>query len=300
MSPRHPDFLIVGAPKCGTTAMTRYLEAHPQVFMAARKDLHYFGSDLQFTRRARRTEAEYLGHFADAPPTALRAGEASVWYLASTRAAAEIHAFNPEMRIIIMLREPVSMMHALYTQLRLNGLGDEDLPTVEAALAAEPERARGRRLPPGTPLPQALLYRQAAAFSVQIERYQAVFPSDQLLVVLQDDLKADAAGTYRKTLAFLGVDADFEVDLRPVNSNKVVRSEGVRRLIAQTPASAKRLVPERLRRTLRKQIQRLNTRHEARAPLDPVLQKQLRAELRPEVERLSALIGRDLSAWLPR
>lgn len=277
--------------------MTRYLEAHPQVFVAERKDLHHFGSDLGFRHRPRRTEAEYLRHFADVPPGAVRVGEASVWYLYSQQAAREIQAFDPAMRIIIMLREPVSMMHALYTQLRLNGLGDEDLPTFAAALDAEGERAAGRRLPPQTPLPEALLYRRVAAFSTQIERYQAVFPARQLHVILQEDLQGDAAGTYRKTLEFLGVDADFQPDLRPVNSNKVVRSERLRRLIAHTPASAKGLVPGGLRRALRKQIQRLNSRHAARPPLDPALRARLREAMRPEVARLEQVIGRDLSAW---
>ena len=63
---RRPDFLIVGAPKCGTTAMARYLSAHPDVFGADRKDLHYCGSDLGFTRRDRLNEAAYLEHFDDA------------------------------------------------------------------------------------------------------------------------------------------------------------------------------------------------------------------------------------------
>lgn len=294
---RGPDFLIVGAPKCGTTAMTRYLEAHPQLFVAARKDLHYFGSDLGFTQRPARSDAAYHSHFAGAEG-ALRAGEASVWYLYSARAAEEIHAYNPDMRIIIMLREPVSMMHALYTQLRFNGLGDEDLPTFEEALAAEPDRAAGRRLPPQTPLPEALLYRRAATFSEQIARYQAVFPPEQLHIILQDDLKADTAAAYQRTLAFLAVDEAFQPDLRPVNASKQVRSEGVRRLIARTPGRLKGAIPSGMRRTLRKQIKRLNSRHAKRPPLDPALKARLRAELRPEVERLAALIDRDLSDWL--
>ncbi len=291
------SFLIVGAPKCGTTAMTRYLEAHPEVFVAARKDLHYFGSDLNFTRRQRWSEAEYAENFAEAGGVAA-AGEASVWYLYSKRAAEEIAAYNPDMRIIIMLRQPVDMMHALYTQLRLNGLGDEDLTTFEEALDAEPDRAAGRRIPAHCPLPEALLYRRAARFSEQVQRYQAVFPPEQILVLLQDDLKADTPATYRRTLEFLGVDAEFQPSLERVNANKVVRSERLRKLIALTPTSAKDLIPTSLRRGVRKQVAKLNSRHAPRAPLDPALRTSLLAELAPEIEALSAVIDRDLSGWL--
>jgi hypothetical protein len=291
------SFLIVGAPKCGTTAMTRYLEAHPEVFVAARKDLHYFGSDLNFTRRRRWTAAEYATHFADAG-AARAVGEASVWYLYSQHAAAEIAAYNPDMRIIIMLRQPVDMMHALYTQLRLNGLGDEDLPTFQAALDAEPDRAAGRRIPANTPLPEALLYRRVARFSEQVRRYQAVFPPEQILVLLQDDLKADTPATYRRTLAVLGVDPDFQPTLERVNANKVVRSEGLRRLIALTPASAKGLIPDGLRRGVRKQVARLNSRHAPREAMDPALRARLLGELKEEIQVLSGVIDRDLSGWV--
>ena len=292
-----PSFLIVGAPKCGTTAMTRYLEAHPEVFVAARKDLHYFGTDLNFTRRQRLTPDDYAAHFADAQG-ARAAGEASVWYLYSQRAAAEIAAHNPEMRIIIMLRQPVDMMHALYTQLRLNGLGDEDLTTFQAALDAEPDRRAGRRIPAKTPLPEALLYRQVAAFAEQVRRYQDAFPAEQILVVLQDDLKADTPATYRRTLEFLGVDPSFQPSLERVNANKVVRSEGLRKLIAATPSAAKDLIPTGLRRGVRKGMAKLNSRHAPRPPLDPDLRAVLLEELRPEIERLADVIDRDLSDWV--
>ena len=295
---RRPDFLIVGAPKCGTTAMARYLSAHPDVFVADRKDLHYFGSDLGFTRRDRLNEAAYLEHFDDARAEA-RVGEASVWYLYSCRAAVEVAQFDPQMRIIVMLRHPVEMMYALYTQLRYNGLGDEDLDTFAAALDAEPSRREGRGLPiGGTPLPEALQYRRTAAFADQLTRYLEVFERQQVCVVLQDDLKADAGAAYRRVLTFLEVDPSFEPDLQVVNAHKVVRSEGLRKLISATPSAAKGLVPHGIRRQVRRGIRRANSRHVARAPLDTSLRTSLVTEFRPQVEQLATLIERDLSAWM--
>src|SRR5437016_1845324 len=110
---RKPDFFLVGAPKCGTTAMAQYLAARPDIFMA-RKEMHVFGSDLRFGPQFyRRNLDAYLAEFEgwkDQP----RGGEASVWYLLSKRAAAEIKAFNADARIIIMLRDPVEMLHSMY------------------------------------------------------------------------------------------------------------------------------------------------------------------------------------------
>src|SRR5262249_13384323 len=89
-----PDFFIVGAPRSGTTAMAQFLSGHPDIFMA-RKEMHVFGADLRFGRRFYRRDlptylAEFRGHGRR------RAGEASVWYLFSAQAAAEIKRFNPE------------------------------------------------------------------------------------------------------------------------------------------------------------------------------------------------------------
>ncbi|MEL6345546.1 MAG: sulfotransferase domain-containing protein [Myxococcota bacterium] len=292
-----PDFLIVGAPKCGTTAMCRYLAAHPDIFVAERKDLHFFGSDLNFTQRDRLSWDEYQSHFPT-DESAARTGEASVWYLYSQSAAAEIAAYNKEMRIIVMLRNPIDLMYAHYTQMRFNGLGDEDLTSFEAALAAEPQRAKGRALPTNTPLPEALLYRRVARLSEQIARYQEHFPASQIRIILIDDMRSDAAAAYRKTLKFLDVDPGFQPDLSPVNTHKTVRSERLRRLISATPSPLKNLIPRQWRRGVRKQIHRLNSQHAKRAPLDPQLRARLIEEFQPEVRRLSAQIDRDLSRWM--
>jgi len=294
---RRPDFLIVGAPKCGTTALSRYLTDHPQIHVASRKDLHFFGSDLGFTQRKRLSGAEYLEHFSPAK-TSLRVGEASVWYLYSKVAAAEIAGFDPCMKIIIMLRNPVDMMHALYTQLRFNGLGDEDLDRFEDALEAESARAEGRCLPPQTPLREGLLYRRVAKFSEQIMRYKRYFPADQICFVLHSDLRSDTPGVYRNVLEFLGVDTEFTPEFPVVNSSKVTRSEGLRKIVSSVPSWLKDSIPNPLRLAVRSRFRHWNTVHQSRPRLSPQLRQRLLREFHPEVTAVSALINRDLSHWL--
>ncbi len=297
MPPRLPDLFIVGAPKCGTTALTRYLEGHPQVFMAGRKDLHHFGSDLQMRHRPCADRAAYLQHFAGAGPAHLRLGDSSVWYLYSQRAAAEIAAFNPQARPIILLREPVSMMYALWGQLRYNSVHDEDIDDFALAMAAEADRAVGRRLPPRTPLPEGLLYRRVASFAEQVDRYFRAFGRERVLVLLQDDLKTDAEGTWGRVLDFLGLDRGFTPSLDAVNTAKEVRSPALRQLLAAIPDPLKALLPEGLRASTRRLLRKANSRHAERQPLDPALAARLRAEMAGEVDRLEALLGRDLSRW---
>ena len=160
---KRPDTFVVGAFKSGTTALYEYLRAHPQIFMCVPKEPMYFGADLT-PRYRRMTEQEYLALFADAQP-GQRAGEASPWYLYSHSAPAEIAHFAPDARIIVMLRNPVDVMHAQHGQLVFNRR--EDITDFAAALEAEPARRRGERIPGDAIRPEALYYRHSVHFAEQ-------------------------------------------------------------------------------------------------------------------------------------
>src|SRR5690349_13337870 len=135
---KRPDFFLVGAPKCGTSLMDTYLARHPDVFMCS-KEPHYFGADLAFNNPPRSLE-NYLSLF-EGSDAAKRVGDSSVWYLWSRTAAAEIKEFAPEASILVMLRNPVSMMHSLHSHLLYTA--DENIASFEQALAAEPDRREG-------------------------------------------------------------------------------------------------------------------------------------------------------------
>jgi hypothetical protein len=300
---RKPDVFIVGAPKCGTSAMHQYLAAHDEIYMA-KKEMHAFGSDLRFGPQFyRRNLQEYLAEF-DARNGERRAGEASVWYLYSAQAAAEIHAFNPEARIIIMLREPVEMLYSLYSQFRFDG--NEHLKTFEEALAAEEDRRAGRRIKRQTYLAQGLVYRDTARYTAQIRRYFEVFGRDRVHVVVYDDLVADVRATFCRTLDFLGVDsARIRTDFPTINGNKAVKHSALRGLlndplVRSTAVAVGRRLPRPVfaaLHDLERRLWKLNSRSEKRPPLAPEVRAQLQREFAPEVERLSELLGRDLTHW---
>lgn len=290
-----PNFLIVGAPKCGTTAMWRYLHQHPQIYLSQRKDLHYFGSDLKFLKRQRFSKDEYLSHFDNTNERAI--GEASVWYLYSQNAAKEIFEYNPNMKIIIMLRDPVQMVYAHYTQMKFNGLGDEDLSTFEEALEAEQDRKEGKRIPEYCPLASTLFYREIAKIATQIERYLEIFPKEHILFLFQEDMKTNIKDVYTQTLQFLEVNDNFTPDFKRVNSHKEVRFETLRKVIGKTPQGLKERIPKRSRKILSKTIRKYNSKHAERKKLAPETDKMLRSELDGEITRLAKISKRNLNHW---
>lgn len=301
-SNRRPDFFIVGAPKCGTTALAHYLARHPDIYMP-QKEMHFFGTDLHFGPQFyRRDQEAYQAEFAGWKGQA-RTGEASVWYLFSTQAAAEIKAFSPKASIIILVREPVSMLYSLYYQFLFDG--NEYLSSFEEALEAEHDRSMGRRIGRLTYLSQALAYRSTAQFTNQVRRYFDLFGRERVHVIIYDDLAADTAGTYRETLNFLGVSDALELSGTEGVGNSSVRIPALRSilndpLVRGTAIALRRLLPRPLFTVIQKtgtRIVALNQCASKRPPMPPDLRLSLQREFAPEVERLSALLGRDLTHW---
>lgn len=305
-----PDFFIVGAPKCGTTAMDAYLAQHPEIFMIP-KEQHYFGEDLEEIWRhpdagTHPSAEQYFALFAGSEG-AVRRGDSSVWYLWSRTAARELHDHNPDARIIVMLRNPVDMLASLHSQSLLNGV--EDIEDFEEAVAAEPDRRAGRRVPPNNgPVPWRLFYSELARFHDQVERYFVTFGRDQVHVILYDDLVADTPRTYRGVLEFLGVDPEFAPDFEVINANKRLRSRWLQQRVwnIEQDASALRrlgtaLLPHPIRSALLRRVvpalRRFNTESTRRQPVSPEVRNRLYEELARDIEKLSVLLDRDLSHW---
>lgn len=295
-----PQFFIVGAPKCGTTALYEYLKKHPQVFMP-RKEIYFFGRDFTFRHTQRPDTDYYLSLFADAPPTATCLGEASVWYLYSQTAAQEIKEFNEKAKIIIMLRRPADMLYSLHSQQLY--AGNENIASFEQALLAEKERRKGQRLPPYIGCPyQALYYSEVARYSRQVQRYLDVFGTRQVMVIVYDDFARHTADVYRAVLQFLEIDADFQPEFKRVNTNKTVRWGFLRNLMRQRPAFLvsliKKILPQRSRReAIQAKLWQLNTHYTDRKRLPPDLYRQLTNAHIYDITRLEQIINRDLTAW---
>jgi hypothetical protein len=301
-SPR-PNFFIVGAPKCGTTALYDYLKPHPEVFLPNLKEPKFFATDLDSggeweARYFVREEEDYLSLFAGAR-SEKRVGEASAVYLSSEVAAQRIKEFSSAAKIIVMLRNPVEMMHALHNQRVFDGF--EDIEDFEEALSAEAERRKGRRLPEKVVNAKALLYREMACYAGQLERFLKAFGAENVHVIIFDDFKSDPAASYAAVLRFLEIDESFRPEFKVSNASKRVRSRLLQRMLQNRPLRGRLfgggLLPAALRQKAIGKFRRLNTRFEPRPPMSAELRRSLQREFAAEVEKLSGLLDRDLTYW---
>jgi hypothetical protein len=304
---RVPDFFIVGHHKSGTTAMYEMLRRHPQIYMPEMKEPEFFGRihtgrrepapgsrehKPSFGETRPQTYAEYLSLFAAAAPEQ-RVGEASPSYLRSLTAASDIAAVQPAARIIAILREPVSFLYSLHLQMVRNHVQRE--LDFRKALASEGVVREAERVH---------LYTDRVRYVEQLERYHAVFSSEQILVLIYDDFRADNEAAVGSVLRLLDVEATGPI--QPLNANPTVapRSKhldawlfalrsGRGPVSRGVKATVKTLTPKRTQRKLVRTVQRKFV-YAGAPPLADGLMLELRRRFKPEVVALSEYLNRDL------
>jgi hypothetical protein len=297
-----PNFFIVGAPKCGTTALYEYLRPHPNIFMPEIKEPHFFARDLGTYPRIKTLE-DYTGLFATSSAEHLRLGEASVYYLRSSVAIPNIRAFNPDAKIIAMFRNPVDMVYSLHGQLLY--VSEETEGDFETAWRMQEQRSRGIDVPPRIRSPLLVQYAQVGQFGTQTERLLACFPRSQVKLILYDDFAASPQQVYDEVIDFLEIPHDQRSAFPRINESKRTRSAWLRKFSRKPPPvlhnafrSLKQAVGGELIGAVKEKIVALNTVKESRPPLSPAFRAELVESFREEVALLSRLLNRDLSHWV--
>jgi len=303
---RVPEFFLVGQPKAGSTAIYEMLLQHPGVYLPERKEPRFFVEELLERDAPRpggtpKTLAEYESWYADARPDQV-AGDTSPTYLWSRTAARRIQAAKPDAKIMMVLREPASLLRSLHME--LVELYVEDQTDFRTAIELEPRRREGKDMPRHTHWPALLMYSEQVRYVEQVSRFTELFPGEQIKIMIYDDFRADNEGTMREIMRFIGVDDSVELERREANPTVRVRSGAANRLfhsvvVGHGPisraakATARAVTPEdwRKRAFIKTKRTLLFTEPE---PADPQFMAELRERYRDDVRALSEMLGRDL------
>lgn len=272
---------------------------HPDVFMSPFKEPRYFCHDLTFYFRFNHL-ADYLGLFGAAEGYK-RIGEASTWYLASEQAPRRIRSVcGDDVHIIVMLRNPVDMVHSWHSQ--LVWMGNEPIVDIQEAYHAQEDRRQGRRLPERVNPWEGLFYRDIARYADRLERYFDVFGRENVHVIVFDDLVEDNERTWRRVCTFLDLDPEHEPRYQRSNPNTEVRSPWLRELVRDLPGPVDAVtsaLPTSARLKLRGLVNRANTQVAERDPLPEPLRREIAQDYEDDIEATSKLLDRDLTHWLP-
>jgi hypothetical protein len=289
-----PNFLIVGAAKCGTTSLYRYLSQHPDIVMPKWKELSLFIGDPHGPLHRVRKPQYYERVFAKTKGRSA-IGEASTSYLYDEHAPKRIKEALGAVKIIIILRYPVEMSYSLYNhQVRREG---ETIKTFEAALEAEDSRRKDSKFRRKCYGWHAnYYYYHRGLYFEQVKRYLDTFGKNSVMIVLFQDLVDDPAGACQRTFRFLGVDDSFVPEIKVHNPAGQVlhiprfwRDAGLFQKTVSFVFSWNliRKIPHLLRNVRRKTLR----------PINPTTADRLRERFHDDVCRLERLIGQDLSTW---
>ena len=297
-----PNFAVIGAAKSGTTALFQYLEQHPQVFVCEPKEPHFLafaGKKLDFrgpyddeiiNRRAVTEFPEYQNLFVKGE--GFRAiGEASVSTLYYGEAGvANIQRYIPDARLLCLLRNPVDRAYSAYNYYL--SLTREPIQDFAEAWELESERIKDN-------YHHIWHYRQMGLYASQIQRFQEVFPPEQLRVWLYDRFRSDPSTVLRECFEYLEIDPDFVPPLepRPLVSGrpKMAALQSVLGRPTRWKMALKGVLPKAVTSKVREVVSRRNLK---KTPMKEEMRVRLIDFYREDVLRLQDLLNRDLTGWL--
>jgi hypothetical protein len=297
------SLFVLGAPRCGTTFVSRLLARHPQICFSKPKEPHFFvraGARAPSRELAERYLRAYFSHLRDSHRVL---AEGSPSYLYDPDVPPRLLELDPDASFVVCVRSPIEMAPSYHA--RLVYTLDEDVADFGTAWSLQGVRARGERLPRRCRDPRMLQYRAVCSLGDQLARLFSAVGRERCFLVVFDDLVGEPARVHEELLRFAGVDP-APATFKRKRENRVFKRAWLQSLLLNPPGPLSWVIarweergwgkPPPIR-ALRRRIRRWNTSSAPRPPLAPAAREMLRAAFAEDVERLASLLRRDLSHW---
>ncbi len=272
-----PNFIGIGAQRCGTTWLDAQLRKHPQAYLPTRrKEVHYF--DQYFDRGPEWYQAFFPEQ--EVRDTHVAIGEITPKYLFDPLVAERIHRYRPEAKLIVILRNPVDRAYSQYgLSIVKSGRGGGF-----AKFLQENPEAFERGL-----------------YHDQLERYFKLFSRERILILFFEEVMADQAQALVRVCNFLGIDpssiAQADIGER-VGGSHQPRFATARKIVSNLGNSLRdRDMDWVINIAKRVGVLKLLGNRGRVASIDPKLRSELLLRYGDEIRRLESLLGRDLGIW---
>lgn len=293
---RKINFLVVGAQKSGTTMLYEALRRHPDIFLPLAKEITFFSNAHNFAKGRAYLE-QYYDESAILSGHLIGAFDIQALYFPG--AAERIFRYNPEMKIIAILRNPIERALSAFEFAKLLGREAKDL-TFEEVISRNARYTQFDELELFTYLEHGLYY-------AQLLRFYNYFPSEQIKICFMDDLASQPETLIDDIFQFIGVSPprEYGIDLhKPVNQGGQARIPWLQSLIVNKDSFPKRVLKFIVPKPLHKYLQELVYHHvfywnvkrkkTLLSTLDPKTLHYLKRYYRDDVAKLSELTGRNL------
>jgi hypothetical protein len=301
----YPDFIIIGAPKAGSTALHAALVQHPDLFLSRPKEPKYFltaetpprrdgqrgPGDAHSAQEWLWRTSDYEKLFEPAPPGKLR-GESTPFYLWSRDAHRRMAEVIPQVKMIAVIRDPVERAYSNWTHLWADGLEPEsDFLT---ACRLESERVAAGWAP-------FWRYVELGRYGEQLEDVYRCFPKEQVFVLRYRDMVDEPAKSLDAVCAFLGIRPGLITEIPPSNVGRWAddspRNRRLRRAIRLGAAAGAYAPPAAWRRVERRMLGALQRGSGPRPRIDPEARRALLDDYRDDVALLERLTGDSYRDW---
>ena len=297
-----PDFLVIGAPKAGTTALHAALAQHPALYMSPIKEPKHFltdgppptrggPGDVQTYREHVWRRADYEALFDAAPEGTLR-GESTPLYMYAPDAMRRIREAIPGAKLIAIIRDPVERAHSNWTHLWSAGLE----PVGDFVQACAEEQ---RRIDAGWA--SFWHYTGLSRYGQQLEHVFSLFPREQVLVIRYRQLVDEPAKTLEEIFGFLGVEQGLVTQIPRENVTSHPEATPAHRAVAlllRASAAGGRFLPASALDGLTGWLERYLQRHSReRQPLGWDQRQALIPRFEADLELLERVLDADFSDW---
>ena len=297
-----PNFLLIGAQKAGTTALNYYLKEHPQIYMSPIKEPGFFDFENQkpnFVGPGDRelydhvpTDIESYRQLFQGVSDEIAIGEATTWYLYSSKAPERIKHYIPDVKLIIILRNPVDRAYSAF----LHTIRDKREPITDFAQALKEEETRINHN-----WEYIWYYKQMGFYYGQLKRYFHLFDRSQIKVYLYEDLKDNPIALMQDICQFLNIDQTLISGSPPRrNVSGFAKNKLLDRFLEKQNAQwiktpFKLFLSSKMRENI---VINLKNKNRTKPQISPAVKIELTKIYRKDVLKLQELIERDLSSWL--
>lgn len=270
-----PNFIIIGAMKCGTSSLYHYLQLHPEVGMSDIKEVDFFVAENNFDKGVKWYERQFKGDFK-------KYGEASPNYSKAhyfTGVPERMHDLLPDVKLIYLVRDPIQRIISHYTHNYSEG---REHRTIDEALHDLPDNH----------------YLMCSKYFWQLEHYLTYYSASQILVMPSYLLKEDRRMALEQIFRFVGVEETFyssAFEEQKHETRKKRRKGRVSSFILESPVikTLKHYIPDAVKDPV-KQL----TRPEVTKPnLSSILRNELWEYLRSDIEKLREFSGHSFTPW---
>lgn len=299
MSNNLPNFVVIGAPKSGTTSLYHYFRQHPDIYLPKVKELHYFSfpelgmasmgpGDSVVRDGLCQTWEQYTNQYLEVGNQSA-IGDISPSYLYYSNSAKKIKDNLGVVKIIAIIRNPVDKAFSQYMHMIREGLETLTFPDALAAEASRREQNWG----------DIWRYAESSLYAERLQEFIEVFGKENVKVVLFEDFTKDTPTVLTELLNHIGVDPSVEINTEEkFNRTGVQKNEVISKMMrnpSRLKTMVKLVIPANLRFRLRNWIINSNTGDKPELP--PELRQNLLSYFQENISSVERLIGRP-TGWL--